>query len=569
MELAPGTQVTESVRLVELLGQGGMGSVWVADHTELEMRVAVKFISTAAVQRQPALIERFKREARASAKIKSPHVVQVFDLGTTDDGTPYIVMELLEGESLAERLERDVVLGLRDTALIVAQVARVLGKAHSLGLIHRDIKPQNLFLESTEYELFVKVLDFGIAKQTELPSVKDLTATGAMVGTPEYLSPEQVRSSKDATKQADLWSLAVAAYRMLTGRMPFTGEHLGALCIGISTGVFPPPRQHRPDLPGEMDAWFAKAFALDHTQRFQSARELAESFVDIVDRHAAPQHGERRSRPEIRSDAGDGGPARRRLSDFVAADSSEYPIPYQSDSATEHIAITHPHGLANPSPSSQTAVITGENVALQAAASQSGPWPAHASQSGGWQAQPSASGAHAQQPSTFTGAAASLGDAGANEPPSRSRAPLVALLALLLVGAAAVGVFLVGGVGGDVHEETASATGLADSATAASDEAPTAPKSADVSFAAASTAAMPSAPPSASASAPVSASATSVPSASAPTAPPVVALRPPPVAGTARRPPPPRPPPPAAKPDCSKPYYFDSEGIKRIRTECL
>jgi len=171
--LAPEMMVTPSVRLVRPLGRGGMGSVWVADHLTLRTQVAVKFISAEVLERGGrSILTRFEREAQAAAQIRSEHVVHIHDLGVMDGGTPYIVMELLDGESLGHRLKRARSLPADQVRLVVAQVAKALGAAHELGIIHRDIKPDNIFLVKRDDEPLVKVLDFGIAKQTQVASYR-------------------------------------------------------------------------------------------------------------------------------------------------------------------------------------------------------------------------------------------------------------------------------------------------------------------------------------------------------------------------------------------------------------
>ncbi|RLB61524.1 MAG: serine/threonine protein kinase [Deltaproteobacteria bacterium] len=274
--------VTPRVRLVRLLGKGGMGSVWVADHLTLNTQVAVKFILASVASGDPAMLARFEREARVAAQIKSPHVVQTYDHGVMDDGTPFIVMELLEGESLADRLKRAGPLSLEQADLLVRQTTKVLSKAHELGVVHRDIKPDNLFCIESGYDLFIKVLDFGIAKQPEMPSEHGMTRTGAMLGTPYYMSPEQVTSAKHAGPRADLWALTVATYEALTGAVPFQGETLGALCIAIVSAQFTPASVATANLPLAMDFWFARALHVDPDQRFQTANEFAEAFSAAV-----------------------------------------------------------------------------------------------------------------------------------------------------------------------------------------------------------------------------------------------------------------------------------------------
>jgi eukaryotic-like serine/threonine-protein kinase len=282
MELRAGSHVTPNVRLVRLLGTGGMGSVWVADHLGLATQVAVKFVSKQLLESDTTIVARFNREAALSAQIRSPHVVQIHDHGFTDDGTPFIVMELLDGETLTERIERKGTLTLSDCGQMITQTSKALARAHRLGIVHRDIKPDNLFLVESEFELFVKVLDFGIAKQRKMPSVAPVTATGAMIGTPEFMSPEQVLSAKDVDHRSDLWALGVVAYYALTLRVPFTGETLGSLCVAIAAGKFTAPSALRPGVPKTIDGWFAQAFAVDPKDRFQSAREMAVAYAEAL-----------------------------------------------------------------------------------------------------------------------------------------------------------------------------------------------------------------------------------------------------------------------------------------------
>jgi serine/threonine-protein kinase len=284
VELAAGSMVNANVRLTRQLGEGAMGAVWVADHLTLATEVAVKFISQQLAREDHQIVARFEQEAAVAAQIKSPHVVQTFDRGVTDDGTPYIVMELLEGESLQDRLDRTGRLTVQQTAQVVAQVARALRKAHELGIVHRDIKPDNVFVTSTEDGFFCKVLDFGIAKQTQLPKLGGLTSPGSLIGTPEYMSPEQVMSSRDVDYRTDLWALAVTAYHCVTGKLPFTADALGPLCVLLMKAEFAPPSKLRPGLPPGTDAWFARALAKEPADRFGDAREMALGFVRLAPR---------------------------------------------------------------------------------------------------------------------------------------------------------------------------------------------------------------------------------------------------------------------------------------------
>jgi eukaryotic-like serine/threonine-protein kinase len=270
-----GQFVTPTIRLERPLGEGAMGCVWVAEHLTLGTPVAVKLMARDYVQ-HPELAARFRQEAQAAARLRSPHVTQVLDYGVTPDGEPYIIMELLEGETLGKRLQRLGQLPIEQVVRIVEQTARALSRAHQLGIVHRDIKPDNLFLVDEEEDPFVKVLDFGIAKQMQADAV-GMTSPGAVLGTPLYMSPEQLSSPKHIDHRADLWALAVVAYQALTARLPFGGDTLLALVRSISAGNFTMPSALRPELPATIDAWMVRALQCDAAARFESAAQLAQS----------------------------------------------------------------------------------------------------------------------------------------------------------------------------------------------------------------------------------------------------------------------------------------------------
>ena len=276
-EPTPGLLVNSSVRLVRPLGAGGMGSVWVADHLALNTQVVVKFIAT-ELSRNADAVSRFKREAAAASQVKSPHVVQMLDHGVTENALPFIVMELLEGHDLAAHLEAHGRMRPEEVAAIVSQLARALGKAHESGIVHRDIKPQNVFLcDAGGGELFVKLLDFGIAKSTVVDKLDSGTKTGSMMGSPYYMSPEQVVGSKDIDHRTDLWAVGVVAYEALTGLRPFNAETVGGLALQIHNAPLPTPSETNGLLPKSVDAWFFRACARAPDQRFQSAKELADA----------------------------------------------------------------------------------------------------------------------------------------------------------------------------------------------------------------------------------------------------------------------------------------------------
>jgi serine/threonine-protein kinase len=283
--------VTPSVKLVRPLGEGGMGAVWVADHLSLRIQVVVKFIAHGLANNRDAQT-RFSREAAAAAQVKSPHVVQTFDHGISDSGIPYIVMELLEGQDLGARLETQTKLLPAEVIEIVTQLARALERAHEKGIVHRDIKPGNVFLCDTgrANELFIKLLDFGIAKGVDiLHGVgNSTTKTGSMIGSPFYMSPEQILGSKDLDYRSDLWSLGVLTFEMLTGKKPFDAGTMGGLAIKIHSEALPSALHVDPALPVAFDAWFEKACARDLNERFSSARALAESLRDALETAPVP-----------------------------------------------------------------------------------------------------------------------------------------------------------------------------------------------------------------------------------------------------------------------------------------
>ncbi len=297
LQLEPGTMVTSSVRLSRPLGQGGMGSVWVADHLALETEVAVKFIlpeMLASGKGDP--LERFRQEAKAAAKVKSPHVVQMFDQGVMGESTPYIVMELLHGESLGERLKRDGRLPAAEVVEVVQQTARALGAAHERGIVHRDIKPDNIFLVQSGGAVFCKVLDFGIAKRTDQSVEDSKTATGLVVGSPQYVNPERLQG-KPTDHYADLWALSVVAYQALTGKRPFDGDTLTALCLQICAGIHDPPSAVDSTCHAALDAWFRKALAPHAHERFASAVELAARFEEAARGQRLPEDGHTTAAP--------------------------------------------------------------------------------------------------------------------------------------------------------------------------------------------------------------------------------------------------------------------------------
>lgn len=281
----PGAVIAGKYRLVGQLGKGAMGEVWRAEHTTLGAPVAVKLIDVDLLGpgNNSEVVQRFFREAKAAAALRSPHVVQILDHGY-DGRLPYIAMEMLEGETLEDRLDRLRVLPPLMTATLITHIARAIGKAHEAGIVHRDLKPGNVFVVKNDDEEIAKVLDFGIAKVMTgaLGAEGGLaTRTGSVVGTPCYMSPEQALGNKSIDHRADLWSLGVIACECICGIRPFDSEALGDLIVQICARELPIPSQMVAStgvpIPDGFDAWFAKACSREPAERFQSARELAES----------------------------------------------------------------------------------------------------------------------------------------------------------------------------------------------------------------------------------------------------------------------------------------------------
>jgi serine/threonine protein kinase len=270
--------IAEKYRLIERISEGGMGSVWKAHHGQLDAPVALKFMHSGLIGEQDARV-RFEREAKAAARIRTPYIVHVYDYGFDEDsGAPFIVMELLVGEDLANRLRRSRTLQPERAVRICEQVCKGLYRAHDVGIVHRDLKPANIFLCEPDDDI-VKILDFGIAKELGEQRLVhgDNTTVGVALGTPQYMSPEQARGLV-LDSRSDLWSLAIVMFRAITGQRPFDGDDVGDIIVRICTEPVPSASSINEDLGPAVDRFFERSLDRNPDERFQSAKEFSAAF---------------------------------------------------------------------------------------------------------------------------------------------------------------------------------------------------------------------------------------------------------------------------------------------------
>ena len=284
IQVREGDLVAGKYRIERVLGVGGMGVVVAARHEQLEQLVAIKFVRSDALDNDEA-IERFLREARSAARLRSEHVARVLDVGRLESGAPFMVMEFLEGADLAQTLMRDGPMAVDLAASLMIQVCEAVAEAHAAGIVHRDLKPENLFLTRTVGgSPKMKVLDFGVSKSARLaddPRAK-LTRTRTVLGSPLYMAPEQMRSSRDVDARGDVWALGVVLFELLTGRSPFEAETMPELCLKI---VSEPPlslAELRPVLPQEIVEIVERCLQKDRNKRYATAAELAHALMPLA-----------------------------------------------------------------------------------------------------------------------------------------------------------------------------------------------------------------------------------------------------------------------------------------------
>jgi eukaryotic-like serine/threonine-protein kinase len=294
-KVRPGDVLAGKYRVEKVLGSGGMGVVVAARHVQLDVLVALKFMSDEALA-DKELTNRFLREARAAARLRSEHVARVADVGTLASGAPYLVMEYLEGVDLSVLLAGAGRQPIPSAVEFIVQACDALDEAHRAGIVHRDVKPSNLFLTTRSNGTpCVKVLDFGISKSVVPSSVSTrmhATRPSALLGSPFYMAPEQMRAARDVDRRADIWALGATLYELLTGHVPFEAESLLDLAMRVASSDPLPPRNVRPEVPWALEQIVLRCLEKDPVDRFPNARALAGALAAFVPRREAPSRAQ-------------------------------------------------------------------------------------------------------------------------------------------------------------------------------------------------------------------------------------------------------------------------------------
>ncbi|MFO0549278.1 MAG: serine/threonine-protein kinase [Polyangiaceae bacterium] len=310
--MQPGDLIQSRYRLNRLLGSGASGSVWAAKNELIDRDVALKIMRPDVAEDAVAL-QRFFNEAKASGRVRSSSIVEILDLGQAEDGSPFLVFELLDGEGLDQKLAREGTLEAEFAAEVFIAVAKALDLAHSQGIIHRDLKPANIFLHRDPEQNFVaKILDFGISKVFETNNNFTLTRTGTVVGSPAYMAPEQASGREDLDGRADVWSLGVVMYEALSGTLPHEAPNYNALMVRILTQDVDPLVTRKPDLPPALASIVDQCLRRDRDQRLNSAGAVAQQIERALNEIRAVRFRALGRRASDRAQ----GQFRRRASDF-------------------------------------------------------------------------------------------------------------------------------------------------------------------------------------------------------------------------------------------------------------
>ena len=568
-----GETVAGKYRIDRVIGKGGMGLVVAAHHIQLDERVAIKFLLPSAVGK-PELLARFEREGRAAVKIKNEHVARVSDVGVLPNGAPYMVMEFLEGVDLSQRITQVGRMAIPQTVDFVLQACEAVVEAHSLGIVHRDLKPANLFITRRADGLeSIKVLDFGISKADGLGSGAsgNMTQTQSVLGSPFYMSPEQMQSARSVDMRSDIWALGCILYQSVTGELPFMAESLPELVLKIVTANPPPLRQYRPDAPPAFEQIVLRCLQKQREHRFQNIGELAVQLVPFGSEHGRSS-AELIMRVVQNSGLGSGAHSVPSSASMPVASYAPQNVPYAQHPLAESTP-TGPHMR----PHNESRLSHNPGGAPSGVPSHSGPVPSNPVATStlglgpplGTVPPQGASTGHGSNPSQpgfgATSGSGTWGQGEAGPKPANGATSAVAIAVAL-----AVVVFVLGGVGFGVHRYLASSTPAGQPDASAGIVTPPASVSAAVVLPSATVSAEPVVqsedagnPDATEATAPVDAGNPVVISSPVPFPAPLPAPHP------VNQPSPQPPPGPTAKPGCNPPYYYDANNNRVFKKECL